>query len=109
MSAGRTASAGTTTTDCATLTAPAGFVIVSAYGQEGDEIDQVGWIYAQHAFIFILQFTVLLFVLCGVVCALCSCDSPAHVLQSMKSMVSLVSVSVHHAAGLANAAQRDGT
>jgi hypothetical protein len=47
MSAGRTASAGTTTTECATATTPVGFAIVGAYGQDGDKMDQVGWIYAQ--------------------------------------------------------------
>ncbi|KAI0672605.1 mannose-binding lectin [Trametes maxima] len=44
---GRTLSAGKTTDSCATATAPDGFGIVGAYGQDGDEIDQVGWIYAK--------------------------------------------------------------
>ncbi|KAI0743582.1 mannose-binding lectin [Daedaleopsis nitida] len=46
-SAGRTLEAGKTTANCATAAAPAGFGIVGAYGQDGDEMDQLGWIYAQ--------------------------------------------------------------
>jgi hypothetical protein len=46
-SAGRTVSAGTTTANCSTATAPAGFAIVGVSGQDGDEIDQIAWIYAQ--------------------------------------------------------------
>ncbi|KAI0640509.1 mannose-binding lectin [Trametes meyenii] len=46
-SAGRTLAAGKTTDSCATATAPDGFGIVGAYGQDGDEVDQLGWIYAK--------------------------------------------------------------
>ncbi|KAI0665804.1 cytochrome P450 [Trametes maxima] len=46
-SSGPTLSAGKTTDSCATATAPDGFGIVGAYGQNGDEMDQVGWIYAK--------------------------------------------------------------
>ncbi|KAB5596424.1 Endonuclease/exonuclease/phosphatase family protein [Ceratobasidium theobromae] len=46
-STGRTVSAGATTSDCATATAPSGFGVVGTYGQGGDEMDQLGFIYAQ--------------------------------------------------------------
>lgn len=46
-STGRTVAAGATTANCATVTAPSGFGIVGAYGQDGDEMDQLGWIYSQ--------------------------------------------------------------
>ncbi|CAE6520906.1 unnamed protein product [Rhizoctonia solani] len=46
-SAGRTVSAGTTTSDCATATAPPGFGVVGTYGQSGDEMDQLGFVYAK--------------------------------------------------------------
>ncbi|KAI0637752.1 mannose-binding lectin [Trametes polyzona] len=46
-SAGRTVQAGKTTANCATASAPSGFAIVGAYGQDGDEVDQLGWIYAK--------------------------------------------------------------
>jgi hypothetical protein len=46
-STGRTVSAGTTTSDCATVTAPSGFGVVGTYGQGGDELDQLGFIYAK--------------------------------------------------------------
>lgn len=46
-SAGRTVSAGVTTSDCATATAPSGFGVVGTYGQSGDEMDQLGFIYAK--------------------------------------------------------------
>ncbi|CAE6450469.1 unnamed protein product [Rhizoctonia solani] len=46
-SAGRTISAGTTTGNCATATVPSGFGVVGAYGQSGDEMDQLGFIYAK--------------------------------------------------------------
>ncbi|KAI0762186.1 mannose-binding lectin [Trametes elegans] len=39
--------AGTRTADCATAAAPDGFAIVGAYGQDGDEVDQLGWIFAR--------------------------------------------------------------
>ena len=47
-SSGRTVSAGTTTDDCATVTAPSGSGIVASYGQSGDEMDLLGWIYSAH-------------------------------------------------------------
>jgi hypothetical protein len=48
-SVGKTVTAGTTTASCGTATAPSGFAIVGMRGQSGDEMDQLGWIYAKHA------------------------------------------------------------
>jgi hypothetical protein len=45
-SKGRTVAAGTATGDCATFTADEGFAIVGFLGQDGDEMDQLGFIYA---------------------------------------------------------------
>lgn len=45
-SAGNTLSAGTATTDCASFTAPDGWAIVGFLGQDGDEIDQLAFVYA---------------------------------------------------------------
>lgn len=45
-SAGKTLSAGTATADCATFEAPDGWAIVGFLGQDGDEIDQLGFVYA---------------------------------------------------------------
>ncbi|KAI0411072.1 endonuclease/Exonuclease/phosphatase [Xylaria grammica] len=45
-SAGRTLEAGTTTSDCATFTAPDGWAIVGFLGQDGDEMDQLAFVYA---------------------------------------------------------------
>lgn len=45
-SAGKTVTAGTKTSDCATFTAPDGWTIVGFLGQDGDELDQLGFIYA---------------------------------------------------------------
>jgi hypothetical protein len=45
-SAGNTLEAGTTTDDCSTFTAPTGWGIVGFLGQDGDEIDQLAFIYA---------------------------------------------------------------
>ncbi|OLN81964.1 hypothetical protein CCHL11_08630 [Colletotrichum chlorophyti] len=45
-SIGRTLSAGTQTSDCATHTAPAGWQIVGYLGRFGDEIDRLGFVYA---------------------------------------------------------------
>ncbi|KAI1102032.1 endonuclease exonuclease phosphatase family protein [Jackrogersella minutella] len=45
-SAGRTLAAGTSTSDCATFTAPAGWGIVGYLGQGGDEMDQLAFVYA---------------------------------------------------------------
>ncbi|CAE6404012.1 unnamed protein product [Rhizoctonia solani] len=39
--------AGKTTIDCANATAPSGYGVVGAYGRNGEEIDQLGFIYAQ--------------------------------------------------------------
>ncbi|CAE7152423.1 unnamed protein product, partial [Rhizoctonia solani] len=39
--------AGTTTNKCATATAPKGYGVVGAYGQDGDEMDQLGFIFAR--------------------------------------------------------------
>ncbi|KAI9065027.1 hypothetical protein FKP32DRAFT_1568737 [Trametes sanguinea] len=46
-SAGRSVEAGTVTADCASVSAPDGFGIVGGYGQDGDEMDQLGWIFAR--------------------------------------------------------------
>ncbi|WYZ43429.1 hypothetical protein EsH8_VI_001128 [Colletotrichum jinshuiense] len=45
-STGRTLSAGTLTSDCATHTAPAGWQIVGFLGRDGDEIDKLAFAYA---------------------------------------------------------------
>lgn len=45
-STGRTLSSGTSTSDCATFSAPSGWQIVGFLGQDGDEIDQLAFIYA---------------------------------------------------------------
>ncbi|KAH8684272.1 endonuclease exonuclease phosphatase family protein [Tricladium varicosporioides] len=45
-STGRTLSSGTATSDCATYTAPSGWQIVGYLGQDGDEMDQLAFIYA---------------------------------------------------------------
>ncbi|RDW82708.1 putative endonuclease family protein [Coleophoma cylindrospora] len=45
-SAGNTLSAGTSTSDCSTFTAPTGWQIVGFMGQDGDEMDQLAFIYA---------------------------------------------------------------
>ncbi|KAI0884909.1 mannose-binding lectin [Annulohypoxylon maeteangense] len=45
-SSGRTLSAGTSTSDCATYTAPSGWGIVGFLGQDGDEMDQLAFVYA---------------------------------------------------------------
>ncbi|CAE7202618.1 unnamed protein product [Rhizoctonia solani] len=44
---GRSLQAGKRTDDCATATAPSGYGVVGAYGQDGEGIDQLGFIYAQ--------------------------------------------------------------
>ncbi|KAI1381298.1 endonuclease exonuclease phosphatase family protein [Hypoxylon crocopeplum] len=45
-STGRTLAAGSSTSDCATFTAPAGWGIVGFLGQAGDEMDQLAFVYA---------------------------------------------------------------
>jgi hypothetical protein len=45
-SAGRTLTAGTATSDCATFSAPDGWQIVGFVGQDGDEMDQIAFVYA---------------------------------------------------------------
>ncbi|KAF8858366.1 endonuclease/Exonuclease/phosphatase [Acephala macrosclerotiorum] len=45
-SSGNTLSSGTATSDCATFTAPTGWQIVGFLGQDGDEMDQLAFIYA---------------------------------------------------------------
>lgn len=47
-STGRTLSAGTATSDCSTFTAPEGWQIVGYLGQDGDEMDQLAFIYAPY-------------------------------------------------------------
>lgn len=44
---GNIVTAGKATSDCATMTAPSGFGIVGFYGQSGDEMDQLGFIYVK--------------------------------------------------------------
>lgn len=46
-SAGRTLTTGVLTSTCATMSAPAGFGVVGFFGQDGDEMDQLGFIYAK--------------------------------------------------------------
>ncbi|KAI1341762.1 endonuclease/exonuclease/phosphatase family protein [Xylariaceae sp. FL0016] len=45
-SAGNTLEAGTSTDDCATFTAPDGWAIVGFVGQDGDNMDQLAFVYA---------------------------------------------------------------
>ncbi|KAK5661337.1 hypothetical protein OQA88_11232 [Cercophora sp. LCS_1] len=45
-STGRSIQAGTRTTECATFTAPSGWQIVGFMGQDGDEVDQLAFVYA---------------------------------------------------------------
>ncbi|KAE8352482.1 Endonuclease/exonuclease/phosphatase [Aspergillus coremiiformis] len=45
-STGNTISAGKTTSDCKNFSAPAGWQIVGLYGRDGDEVDELGFIYA---------------------------------------------------------------
>lgn len=45
-SAGNTLEAGTATSDCSTFTAPDGWQIVGYLGQDGDEMDQLAFVYA---------------------------------------------------------------
>lgn len=45
-SAGNTLSAGTATSDCASFEAPDGWAIVGFLGQDGDEMDQLAFVYA---------------------------------------------------------------
>lgn len=45
-SAGRTLEAGTATADCAAFAAPEGWQIVGFMGQDGDEMDQIAFVYA---------------------------------------------------------------
>ncbi|KAK6071729.1 endonuclease/Exonuclease/phosphatase [Seiridium cupressi] len=45
-SAGNTLAAGTSTSDCATFSAPTGWQIVGFMGQDGDEMDQLAFVYA---------------------------------------------------------------
>ncbi|TVY12809.1 Sphingomyelinase, partial [Lachnellula arida] len=47
-STGRTLASGTATSDCSTFTAPTGWQIVGYMGQDGDEIDQLAFIYAPY-------------------------------------------------------------
>ncbi|MET9458994.1 jacalin-like lectin [Streptomyces canus] len=44
---GRTLAGGTTTSDCVTRTAPAGWQIAGFHGRGGDEVDKVGFIYTR--------------------------------------------------------------
>ncbi|MFF7547523.1 jacalin-like lectin [Streptomyces canus] len=44
---GRTLTGGTTTSDCATRTAPTGWQIAGFHGRGGDEVDKIGFIYTQ--------------------------------------------------------------
>ncbi|MEV5435179.1 jacalin-like lectin [Streptomyces sp. NPDC052682] len=44
---GRTLAGGTTTSDCVTRTAPAGWQITGFHGRTGDEVDKIGFLYTQ--------------------------------------------------------------
>ncbi|CAE7162069.1 unnamed protein product [Rhizoctonia solani] len=44
---GNSIQAGKKTRNCATATAPSGYGVVGTYGRDGDEMDQLGFIYAQ--------------------------------------------------------------
>ncbi|CUA68615.1 putative protein Mb0912 [Mycobacterium bovis AF2122/97] [Rhizoctonia solani] len=44
---GKDIQVGKVTGNCATATAPSGYGVVGSYGQDGDEVDQLGFIYAQ--------------------------------------------------------------
>ncbi|MFJ8778044.1 jacalin-like lectin [Streptomyces sp. NPDC102476] len=44
---GRSLTGGTTTSDCVTRTAPAGWQIAGFHGRGGDEVDKIGFIYTQ--------------------------------------------------------------
>ncbi|CAE6403406.1 unnamed protein product [Rhizoctonia solani] len=44
---GRSMQVGKVTDDCAMISAPSGYGVVGTYGQGGDEVDQLGFIYAQ--------------------------------------------------------------
>jgi hypothetical protein len=46
-SLGRTLAGGTTTSDCVTRTAPAGWQIAGFHGRSGDEVDKIGFIYTR--------------------------------------------------------------
>ncbi|MFF7446523.1 MULTISPECIES: jacalin-like lectin [unclassified Streptomyces] len=46
-SLGRTLAGGTTTSDCVTRTAPAGWQIAGFHGRAGDEVDKIGFVYTQ--------------------------------------------------------------
>ncbi|EFX04473.1 endonuclease exonuclease phosphatase family protein [Grosmannia clavigera kw1407] len=46
-SSGKTLTAGTATSDCATFTAPTGWQIVGFVGQDGDEVDQLAFVYGK--------------------------------------------------------------
>lgn len=45
-SSGRTLVSGTSTSDCVTFSAPTGWQIIGFLGQDGDEIDELGFLYA---------------------------------------------------------------
>ena len=46
-SLGRSLAGGTTTSDCVTRTAPAGWQLAGFHGRAGDEVDKIGFIYTQ--------------------------------------------------------------
>jgi hypothetical protein len=48
-STAKTVATGVTTSSCVTYTAPTGFAIVGMRGRTGDEMAQLGWIYAKRA------------------------------------------------------------
>ncbi len=47
-STGRTLETGASTSDCSTFTAPAGWGVVGFVGQDGDEVDQLAFLYAPY-------------------------------------------------------------
>ncbi|GAB3892384.1 hypothetical protein GCM10029964_067090 [Kibdelosporangium lantanae] len=42
---GTTLTGGTTTSDCTTYTAPAGWQIAGFHGRAGDEVDKIGFVF----------------------------------------------------------------
>jgi hypothetical protein len=52
-SLGRTLSGGSTTSDCTTITAPAGWQIAGFHGRSGDAVDKIGFIYTPNDFLLV--------------------------------------------------------
>jgi hypothetical protein len=54
---GRTLAGGSTTSDCTTVTAPAGWQIAGFHGRSGDEVDKIGFIYSPNDFMIVNRAT----------------------------------------------------